>query len=250
MATVGARAHFEKIRASGRSPVGAWITSVDTSTTAIFGDVGYDFIIVDREHGMIDLASAVNHIRVAKAAGMSAVVRVLYNEPALIQQALDLGADAVIVPKVATKADAERALLATKYRMGGRGFCPMVPAAGWSHEDWSNYAGQANDNILLIPLIETLEGVENFAQIGDVAGIDYAFFGLGDLSQELAIDMLGGRDTLIRYWEKTKAIADAASVGLGAPLGFGFEGVAFGTAGGDFGFLRQMAKLRLEDARA
>jgi len=248
MAVVGARSHFESLISQGRKPVGAFLTSSDPSTSVIFGDVGYDFVIIDGEHGALDTRDVLNHIRAARSAGTLVIVRVLYNEAALIQRAVDLGADGVIVPKIATAADAERALAATQYKRGGRGFCPMVPAARWSGENWSEHAGNSNENVILIPLIETLEGAGNFAEILAVPGIDYAFFGLGDLSQEMGIDMHEGRDELIAQWDRLRSVADAEGARLGAPLGFGFAGLDFGTAGGDLSLLRQVAKAKLDAA--
>jgi 2-keto-3-deoxy-L-rhamnonate aldolase RhmA len=248
MTVVGARSRFESLISAGRKPVGAFLTSSDPSTSVIFGDVGFDFVIIDGEHGALDTRDVLNHIRAARSVGCLAIVRVLHNEAALIQRAVDLGADGVIVPKVGTAGDAERALAATRYQPGGRGFCPMVPAAAWSGENWSEHAGNSNGNVILIPLIETIAGVENFGEIIAVPGIDYAFFGLGDLSQEMGIDMVGGRDQLIAQWEVLRDQADLEGVRLGAPLGFGFAGVDFGAAGGDLSFLRQAAKARLAAA--
>lgn len=248
MAVVGARSRFESLISQGRKPIGAFLTSNDPSTSVIFGDVGYDFVLIDGEHGALDTRDVLNHIRAARSAGCLAIVRVLHNEPALIQRAVDLGADGVLVPKIGTADDAERALAATRYQPGGRGFCPMVPAAGWSGENWSDHARSSNGNVILIPLIETLTGVENFSEIIAVPGIDYAFFGLGDLSQEMGIDMVGGRDQLIAQWEALRDKADLEGVRLGAPMGFGFAGIDFGTAGGDLSLLRLAAKERLAAA--
>ena len=248
MAVVGARSRFESLISEGRKPIGAFLTSSDPSTSVIFGDVGFDFVIIDGEHGALDTRDVLNHIRAARSAGCLAIVRVLHNEAALIQRAVDLGADGVIVPKVGSAGDAERALAATRYQAGGRGFCPMVPAAAWSGENWSDHAGSSNRNVILIPLIETLAGVENFGEIVAVPGIDYAFFGLGDLSQEMGIDMIGGRDQLIAQWQVLRDQADLAGVRLGSPLGFGFAGVDFGAAGGDLSLLRLAAKERLAAA--
>lgn len=127
-----ARATFESIIAQGRKPAGAFVMSSDPSTTLIYGAAGYDRVLLDREHGMIDIPAMVAHLRAAEAGGLVPIIRVLENNPALIQQALDAGAQGVMVPKVGSAEEARRAVAASRYRPGGRGMCPVVPATGFS----------------------------------------------------------------------------------------------------------------------
>lgn len=245
-----ARERFESIAQSGSRPVGSYVQSSDTSTTAILGAVGFDWVIIDREHGMIELEAMVNHIRTADAFGMVPIIRVLENSAALIQQALDAGGQGIVVPKVESAEDARRAVAASQYAPGGRGMCPIVPGADYSAKNWAAFSRSSNENVLTIPTIETKMGVDNIAEIAAVEGIDYVFFGLADLSQDLGIDMLEDRDELVRLWELVARAAHAQNVRAGAPLGYGYDSLAdFGTIKSDLSMLRAAAEERIDAFR-
>lgn len=242
MPALHARSTFDRILAEGRKPVGAFVMSSDPATTLVFGRAGYDWVLIDREHGMIDLSSLNGHLRAAEASGVVPIVRVLENNSALIQQVLDAGAQGVLVPKVGSAEEASRAVAATRYQPGGRGMCPVVPAAGYAQAGWADYASGMNDNVILMPLIETRRGVDNIEEIVQVEGITHLFFGLADLSQDLGIDMLEDRDTLIEIFAKVSDIAHAHGVLVGAPFGYGFEPHAdFGSLDSDLSSLRSSA---------
>lgn len=246
----GARTRFVELNERGDQALGAWVTSADPSTTAIFGELGYDFVIIDGEHGAIGVRDILSHIRAAQATGTAAIVRVLKGDPTQIQQVVDMGADGVLVPKVETAEQAAACYAATQYRAGGRGFCPMVPAAGWSGENWTEHASRSNREIIFIPLIETVAGIENFEAIAGVDGVEFAFFGLGDLAQDMGTDMYAGRDWLLTIWEQSRSQAERLGIRLGAPGGVGFEGTAFTTIGGDLNYVRATGAERLAQYRS
>jgi 2-keto-3-deoxy-L-rhamnonate aldolase RhmA len=233
----------------GDQAIGAWVTSADSSTTAIFGEVGYDYVIIDGEHGALGVRDILLHIRAAQATGTAAIVRVLKGDPTQIQQVVDLGADGVLVPKVESAEQAAACYAATQYRAGGRGFCPMVPAAGWTGENWTEHASRSNREVIFIPLIETVAGVENFEAIAGVEGVEFAFFGLGDLAQDMGTDMYAGRDQLLRIWDDCRGKAERVGLRLGAPGGVGFDGTSFMTIGGDLNYVRATGAERLAKYR-
>ncbi|MER7684879.1 aldolase/citrate lyase family protein [Streptomyces sp. NPDC097610] len=224
--------------------------STDPNTTEIYGRAGYDWVLIDREHGVMDELAMRGHLLAADATGLVPIVRVLHNSPPLIQQALDAGAQGVLVPKIGSADDAARAVAASRYASGGRGMCSVVPAAGFSGNGWQDYAQDLNSNVILMPLIETRAGVENIEEICAVEGVDYIFFGLADLSQDMGIDMLDDADTLIGEWEKVVAAAHRHGVRAGAPLGYGFDDLAdFGSLDSDLGSLRSTADAALTNWR-
>ncbi|XAZ30069.1 aldolase/citrate lyase family protein [Paenarthrobacter ureafaciens] len=231
------------MRENGRRPVGAFVMSTDSATTSIYGGAGYDWVLIDREHGVMDNAEMRAHLLAAKATGLMPIVRVLENSPTLIQQSLDAGAEGIVVPKVGSAEEARRAVAATKYQPGGRGMCHVVPATGFSVANWGGYSGEMNDNVLLIPLIETKRGVDNIAEICAVDGVDYVFFGLGDLSQDLGLDLTADSDQLVELWNHVATVAHDNGVKAGAPLGYGFDELAdFGTLDADLSVLRVAAE--------
>lgn len=246
-----ARATFEEIIQGGRRPTGAFVMSTDPNTTTIYGAAGYDWVLIDREHGIMDEHAMRAHILAAEASGIVPIVRVLENRAALIQQTLDAGAQGVLVPKIGSAEEAKRAVASTKYQPGGRGMCSVVAPAGFSGSGWSDYAEDLNSNTILIPLIETKSGVDNINEICAVEGVDYIFFGLGDLSQDIGIDMVADGDQLVELWERAANIAHTHGVRIGAPLGYGFDDLAdFGSLDSDLSTLRTAADRALAEYRS
>lgn len=148
---------------------------------------GFDYVIIDCEHGPLDIHSAQNMIRAAHLYDMSAVIRVGDNNPYMISRALDIGADAVQIPQISTKLDAINAVRASKFfPMGNRGICRYVRAAQYSSIDKKEYFRSANNNLVIIH-IEGMEGIKNLDEILEVDGIDIIFIGPYDLSQSLNI---------------------------------------------------------------
>ena len=127
-------------------------------------------------------------VRAAKLTGMSAVIRVLDNDPVMISRALDIGADAVQVPQISTKEDAEQVVRAAKFSpLGERGVCRYVRAAEYTNIDKYAYFDKANKDTLVIIQVEGEEGVKNIEDILSVDGIDVIFLGPYDLSQSLGV---------------------------------------------------------------
>lgn len=244
------RRTFDEIIAAGRAPLGTFVTSTDPNSTLAAGSVGFDFVVIDGEHGPLDVSHKAQHVVAARAEGVVPIVRVLENSPALIQQTLDLGAGGIIVPKVGTAEQAERAVRAARYQPGGRGLCPAVPGTRWSGHDWADQAAESNENTLVIPLVETVEGVRNARAIAAVSGVEYVFFGLADLSQDMGIDMLADGDQLIKIWTEFLADVHAGGARAGAPLGYGFTGADFGTTGSDLVSWRETCEANLARFRA
>ena len=161
------------------------MTSIDPMVTSLFGQVGYDFVIIDGEHGIFGPRDIFGHVQAAAGAGMVPLVRLPANTRPAIQQALDMGAGGVMIPKAESAVEIASAVHGSRYVPGGRGFCSSVPAVGWTRDDWSIFSSESDANITVIPLIETKAGVDAAADIASVEGIDFVFFGVADLSQDL-----------------------------------------------------------------
>lgn len=175
---------FEKKQAA----FGPFLKLPNPALVEIIGIAGFDFVIIDCEHGPLDMLVAEEMVRAAKLSGLSAVIRVSENNPALISRALDIGADAVQVPQVSTRTDAEKVVQAAKFApLGERGVCRYVRAAGYSSVDRQAYFTLANQNTRTIIHIEGEEGMENIQDILQVEGIDVIFIGPYDLSQSLGL---------------------------------------------------------------
>ncbi|MCA0932501.1 aldolase [Lutimonas saemankumensis] len=172
----------------GKTVYGPFCKIQDATMVEIAALSGFDFIILDMEHGPFSIETVQTLIRTAEARGITPVVRVTENSETLILRTLDVGARCIQVPKISSKSDAQKVIKATKfYPQGERGMCRYVRAADYTHEDKAKYFGSANESILTIIHIEGLEGLDNLAEILEVEGIDVIFLGPYDLSQSCGV---------------------------------------------------------------
>jgi 4-hydroxy-2-oxoheptanedioate aldolase len=172
----------------GKISLGTWVQTASPEIVEAVGYQGYDFVIIDMEHGHFDFDTTNQMVRAADAAGITPVVRVPINQEDQIMKALDMGAMAVLVPGVGTKEQAERAVRASKYSPGGmRGACPWIRATRYHTDDWARHAQWSDEQTMIWLLVEGREGVRNFDDILTVPGIDAIMLGPFDLSQSLGI---------------------------------------------------------------
>jgi 4-hydroxy-2-oxoheptanedioate aldolase len=151
------------------------------------GFAGFDYAILDREHGPASLETTQNLIRAAQCADLLPVVRVSACDEVQIAKVLDIGAIGVQVPQIDNARQAERAVRAAKYHPSGqRGLCRFVRAARYSATPKSEYLQSANHTLIILQL-EGRKAIDNVDEILSVAGIDVIFIGPYDLSQALAV---------------------------------------------------------------
>jgi 2-keto-3-deoxy-L-rhamnonate aldolase RhmA len=161
--------------------LGTWIQIGHPAVAEVLAHAGFDWIAADMEHTDIDNAQFTALARGMHGRGVAPLARVGQNDTLAIRQVLDLGAQGVIVPLVHTADDAERAVRAAKYPPRGvRGFC-FSRMNNWG-TDFDAYAASANDDIDVVVMIESREGVENIDAILAVDGVDGVFVGPYDLS--------------------------------------------------------------------
>ena len=149
------------------------------------GQFGFEGINIDTEHSPTDW-QMISHMSMAcDLWGMASIVRVHHNEPSLISRTLDVGANGVMVPHINTKADAERAVQAAKYYpIGTRG---TSASRGTFGMDLKDYYANANDEVVVIGLLEELQAIHNLDEILTVEGMDVFLIGPGDLAQTMGL---------------------------------------------------------------
>lgn len=188
--------------------LGPFMKLPSPTVAEIAGLAGFDYIIIDCEHGPLNVLEAQNMIRAAHLANISAVIRVSENTPYMISRALDIGADAVQVPQISTKEDAIKAVKSAKFTpLGERGVCKYVRAANYTAIDKNEYFSLANQQNLIIIQIEGTEGIKNIDDILEVDGIDVIFIGPYDLSQSLGIP---GDVNNVKVEEKMEEVVNKA----------------------------------------
>ena len=181
----------ETIRArllANETLLGTFARIPNAELVEIMAHAGFDFVIVDTEHTSFGMETAIDMVRAADAAGTGALIRVAENSPSLIAKALDIGSQGVVVPRIASREDAVRAVQATRFHpLGQRGACPRVRAGNYSAMDPIEYFARANERTLLVLLVETAEGAANLPSIVGVPGVDVVMLGATDLSQSLGV---------------------------------------------------------------
>jgi len=186
----GARSRLSAARAAGVIPAGMLVSSTDPAVTEILARAGYEFAIVDGEHSPMGPMEWLAHTRAAQAAGILAMIRVPENTPALLQKAVELGSQAVVVPQVNTAEEAAAAVAAVRLPPhGNRGRCSSTRAAGFSRQGWQDHIEETRADFLVIPIIESELAMSNIEEILDVDGVDYVHFGPGDLSADLGVPL-------------------------------------------------------------
>ncbi|MDA0263076.1 MAG: aldolase/citrate lyase family protein [Chloroflexi bacterium] len=171
----------------GKAVFGTMLTFPSATMVEMLGSLGYDWILLDNEHGDVTVENAENMIRAAELTGMAPIVRPIGNELEFICPFLDRGAWGVQVPHVNTAEEAQNAVEAVKYYpQGNRGIFSRSRPAGFGFSgSTGDYAAEANENTLVCLMLEEVEAIENLEEMVEVEGVDVFFIGSGDLSQSM-----------------------------------------------------------------
>ncbi len=165
---------------NGGTALGAWLFLREPLVAEAAALGGYDYVCIDMQHGLMDYEQTVTMLYAMARTPTTPIVRVPWNEPAMIGRVLDAGAYGVIIPMVNTAAEAAAAVAACRYApAGARSMGPVGVSARSGRE---GYFGSANSNVLCIPMIETRQAVDNIDEILAVPGIDAVYIGPADLS--------------------------------------------------------------------
>ena len=175
-------------RLSGEDPVyGVFTKTNDPFFIEIMGKAGFDFVILDTEHGPNSPRDMYPLILASRASGLFPVVRVSTLSETDIARALDLGVAGVQVPQLSTAEQAQNAVHWSRFApLGTRGVCRFVSAADFSLKPRAQYFEDAN-KVTVIGMVEGVEGIKNLDEILEVEGLDVLFIGPYDLSQALGV---------------------------------------------------------------
>jgi 4-hydroxy-2-oxoheptanedioate aldolase len=184
-----------------------------TRATEILARSGFDFLMVDAQHGEFSKALATDSIRAIAATNSVPIARVADNAPGAINDMLDAGAMGVVIPMINSKEDAQAAVRAAFYPPLGKrskgGSAPIIYGA--------DYAKHANDQILLVVMIETREAVERAEEILSVPGIDMCLVGTSDLAYDMGCARNGSE--ISAALEKVVAAGKKHGVAVGSAIG-------------------------------
>lgn len=199
----------------GEALLGAWLATGSAVCAEIMGHQGFDFLILDLEHGPGDLGHAVDVLRALQGPGTPLIIRVPWNDPIFLKRILDAGATSIMVPSVETAEEAEAAVRACRYPPAGRrGYAAsQVRASGYGSAP--DYTLHANDELLLVVQLESAGAVERAAAICAVEGVDVPFLGVNDMAGSIGrLEQLDKPEV-----RALVAKAEAAMRASGKPMG-------------------------------
>jgi 2-keto-3-deoxy-L-rhamnonate aldolase RhmA len=172
---------------AGNAVFGVMITFPSPQVVEMLGSLGFDWVLIDNEHGSITVENSEDLIRASELTGIAPIIRPVSNKPEIIAPFLDRGAWGVQIPHVNTAEEARAAVDAVKYHpLGHRGmFSGSRPAGYGLSGSTADYVEEANRNTLVCLMLEEVEAIENLEEMVEVEGVDVFFIGSGDLSQSM-----------------------------------------------------------------
>jgi len=192
----------------GETLSGCWLNLGSPVTAEIVGRAGFDWVLIDIEHGAGSAGTVLHQIQAVASTPAAPIVRVESHARQRVHRVLDLGAEGIMCPRINTPAEAEELVRALRYPPEGvRGVATMVRATGFG-QDFTSYHRDQADNLVGILQIETPEVLNHLDAIAALDGIDVLFIGPADLSMALGIF---GQFDHPRFREALRATVNAAA---------------------------------------
>jgi len=180
-------ADFKKQLRAGQPKMGLFLNSHSPTIAEQLAHSGYDWLLVDTQHGPMGFEKLSAMLSGISSGGAKSLVRVEgYHDRGGIQQALDLGADGVLVPYINTAAEARQAISCAKYPTAGTRSV-YFPQRSMNKDGLLGYAGNWNNNSNIALQVETADCIKNIAEIAAVPGVDILFLGQNDLCMSMGL---------------------------------------------------------------
>ncbi len=207
--------HVKRALREGRPTAGAWLSLCSPISAEVMSRAGFDWLLVDMEHGHGDYQTLLAQLQAIEGSPVIPIVRVQWNDPAVIKRVLDIGAYGVMIPWIADRREAEAAVRATKYPPAGiRGIAGSHRAGGYGRHA-AEYWKRANDEILVVLQVETPTAVAEVEEIVKLPGLDVLFIGPADLSTGLGHMGDPGHPEVRAAMERVETAAKAHGIALG-----------------------------------
>lgn len=242
--------------AAGQSCIGVWVLTNSADATEILAWAGLDFVLIDHEHGQGSIETAIAQMRSLKGSDCAGLLRVPAKDATYIKRALDAGIDGVMIPNIADRDEAERAVAACRYPPSGkRGAFAGMRAMKYGFD--TAYHNTIEQRLIVALQIESAAAVDNIAEIAQVPGIDILFIGPRDLSASLGrlnqFDDSTVKDAIARAEQAIlatgKILGSTATSGIVAKA-MAARGYRFLIAGSDAVLLGQAASATLRDFKS
>jgi 4-hydroxy-2-oxoheptanedioate aldolase len=197
------RNQFKEKRSGKQATYGLWLGIPDTSVAEMMAGAGFDWLVVDHEHGPYEIRDVLAHLQAMAPYSVAPIVRPVDGNRALLKKLCDIGVQTFLVPMIDTAQEAVAVVEAVKYPPAGcRGLgTSMARAARWNSV--SGYIGQADNEMCVIVQVESVRALKNIDEIAAVDGVDAVFIGPSDLSASLGY----GGD--VSHPDDVSAVSDA-----------------------------------------
>src|SRR5246127_1503788 len=180
-------ADFKKELRAGKPKIGLFLNAHSPTVAEQLAHSGYDWLLVDTQHGPMGYERLSAMLSGIATGGAKSLVRVGgYDDRPGIQQALDMGADGVLVPYINTAEEARQAVSCARYPTAGTRSV-YFPQRSMNRAGLLGYAGAANENVILALQVETASCIENIDAIAAVPGVDLLFLGQNDLCMSMGL---------------------------------------------------------------
>ena len=209
----------KKALKEGKVVIGATITAASPDVAATMAGAGFDFLWIEMEHSPLTLETVRSMILATRGLKAMPFTRVPVNEPWLAKRVLDIGSLGVVFPFTSTPELAEQAVKSCKYPpLGIRGAGPGLAAPRWGMSV-PDYVKFANENVMVIVIIEQKLAIDNIEAIAAVPGIDVLFIGANDLSYSLGVGGNINSPIVEEAMSKVLAAGKKHNIPVGFPSG-------------------------------
>ncbi|HEY0812947.1 MAG TPA: aldolase/citrate lyase family protein [Pseudonocardia sp.] len=240
---------------TGPAPqLGAWVKLPAPESIELLALAGFDFVVIDAEHGAIDVRTMSTMIGVAIGCSVAPFVRVPGIAPRDVQVPLDAGARGLFVPQVDDPSRARAAVAATRFPpLGRRGASTSGRAGGWGLDDLDEYLKSGNDEVRLVVAAESAEALTAIADIAAVPGVDAVFIGPMDLAVSSRLPLGDPTLTALVRAAERRCVDHGITVGTtasGDAAQLLERGYSFLLLGADTMMLRAHGRSLVDSARA
>jgi 4-hydroxy-2-oxoheptanedioate aldolase len=240
--------------------MGLFVNSHSPTVAEQLAHSGYDWLLIDTQHGPMGYEKLSAMLCAVASGGAKSMVRVAgYQDRAGIQQALDMGADGILIPYINTAEEARQAVSCARYPTAGTRSV-YFPQRSMNKDGLLGYAGAANSNIIVALQVETASCIENMAEIAAVPGVDLLFLGQNDLCMSMGLyekyefphmytspELQQATQTLVNEAQKNKVILGLFLFGTSRVAEFVEKGFTFISIGNDLHHLLTQAGAHVAD---
>ena len=200
--------------AAGETTCGTWVSLPSPTACEVTANVGFDWILVDSEHSLINPETLQHMLMAFKGSDTVPLIRVPWNDHVIIKQVLDMGWDGVIIPQVNTVDEVRQAVSACRYPPDGiRGYGPR--RAGNYYVDEEEYVALANESIICTIQVESVAAADHIDEMLKVPGVDSVYVGRNDMAGSIGRTGEGQCDEVWNAVRKIFAAAKAAGIPCG-----------------------------------